>query len=214
MARRVSGTCSAPFSIPDCICTDTAVASFKVLPPSPSLRSHALSPSRNQHRHRQSPTLLVTETAPPDGMRIGANSDCWVLYRGAFGGNDPPAPQVDSHAALARTMGLPSIVTSQTTRRDETTWRSYCTSCLESRLVKACLPVFASTFSIRRAYTWCNESPHTRCPRTCCIRVCMFQRFDAPWLSLYMRRLFDFRLCHIASTFGSSTMTTTFNFCE
>jgi hypothetical protein len=106
-------------SIPDCICTDTAVASFATtLSFSSPTTFNILSTSTDC----QSPTFLVTETAPPDDMRIGANSDYWVLW--CLWGNDPPAPQVCFHTALAKTVGLPYTVTSQTTRRNDTTWRS------------------------------------------------------------------------------------------
>ena len=70
--------------------------------------------------NRPNPTFLVT-TSP----RLRRPTLCeWeptpnaLATCGAFCGHDPPAPQPDSHAALARTVGPPPTVTSQTTRRN------------------------------------------------------------------------------------------------
>ena len=94
-------------------CCRVLLTFYHLSHPRPSLAPYPID-------NRPNPTFLVT-TSP----RLRRPTVCeWeptpnaLANRSAFCGHDPPAPQPDSHAALARTVGPPPTVTSQTTRRN------------------------------------------------------------------------------------------------
>lgn len=97
---------------------------------------------------------------------------------------DHPAPQPDSHEALARTMGPPPTVTSQSTRRNGSIY--FMPRVAPSQSMSTCIRKHMLYLS--RLYM-AKESLSTRdVPEHAVFGSACFRAMMHPWFSLYMRR--------------------------